>query len=81
MTFFERIIPNGSMSAKCAATEEVSEPEYNLISGKLIKPKPKLDYCGSARSAFRDDCGLMGRHWKPKNKNGLFLYLKRVGPK
>jgi len=83
ITLSERIIPGMLPFAKCAVSAKVIDPKYDLVTGKLVAQKQKLDYCSCFRIDYDtlDHCGSDGKYWKPKNKNGLFLYLKRCGPK
>lgn len=64
----------GGTAARCLKTWE---PNVDLVSGKLLKPKYlDMNRCSTMRNEG-GACGKQGLHWRPRNKKDLFVLMKK----
>lgn len=54
---------------------DYTEPVYNPVDGKTSAGY--YASCSVARGV-ESICGKEGKHWKPRNKKDMFIYLKRI---
>ena len=79
-SIINRVI-HGYMFARCERPKPMpeGEPEFDRVTGKLIKRKVKHVFCSSEREAYAEEyCGHEGKFWVPKSKEYLFTYIKRL---
>jgi len=67
-----------SYAYKCKKSIKPKDTEWDPVTGKETVIKEHLESCPSMRSRHGGDCGVDGKLWEPKHKNGLFTYIKRT---
>ena len=60
---------------RCGHTDNYEPEKYNPVDGK--KSGGYFNSCGIARGVS-NICGKEGRHWTPRNRRDLFIFLKRI---
>lgn len=59
----------GYRFARCMRPRSPSkgDPEYHLVTGKLLNPTPSIIYCEEERTNYYEyNCGTQGKYWEPK---------------
>mgnify|MGYP003353844329 CR=1 FL=1 len=60
---------------KCGLEENYEPKEFNPVDGKTRGGYYKG--CSDARGKY-GACGVEAKHWTPRRKQDLFIFLKRV---
>jgi hypothetical protein len=72
-SWFSRYFKTNIWSWKCSL--DYIQPKYNPVTGDTQE-----GYYGGCGGARIDEkiCGKSGKNWKPRSKDKLFIYLKRI---